>query len=52
MTNTDQTFPKDIVGYADNISVRAGDAIQFKISCYSPGKYVADLVRIVCGKSS
>lgn len=37
----------EIVGYADRLSVAAGESIAFKVSSYIPGRYKADLVRIV-----
>ena len=38
-----------LTGYADRISVRAGDKIAFKVSSVGPGPYHAMLVRIVRG---
>jgi N,N-dimethylformamidase len=38
-----------LTGYADRISVRAGETISFKISSAGPGPYSAMLVRIVRG---
>ena len=38
----------DIVGYADRFSVRAGDTIQFMVSCKLPS-YQADVVRLIHG---
>ncbi len=38
-----------LTGYADRISVRAGEKIAFKISSAGPGPYHAMLVRIIRG---
>ena len=38
-----------LTGYADRISVRAGEKISFKVSSVGPGAYHAMLVRIVRG---
>ena len=38
-----------LIGYADRISVRAGEKISFKVSSVGPGPYNAMLVRIVRG---
>ena len=38
-----------LTGYADRISVRAGETIAFKISSHGTGPFSASLVRIVCG---
>ena len=38
-----------LIGYADRISVRAGEKIAFKISSTASGPYNATLVRIVRG---
>jgi N,N-dimethylformamidase len=38
-----------LIGYADRISVRAGETIAFKISSHGTGPFSASLVRIVCG---
>ena len=38
-----------LTGYADRISVRAGEKIAFKVSSVGPGPYHAMLVRIVRG---
>ena len=38
-----------LIGYADRISVRAGEKIAFKVSSEGPGPYNAMLVRIVRG---
>ena len=38
-----------LTGYADRISVRAGEKISFKVSSVGPGPYNAMLVRIVRG---
>ena len=42
-------FVKEIVGYADPLSVRAGDALNVCISCDVPGEYDATLVRLISG---
>ena len=38
-----------LTGYADRISVRAGETIAFKVSSHGSGPFSANLVRIVCG---
>jgi N,N-dimethylformamidase len=38
-----------LTGYADRVSVRAGEKISFKVSSVGPGPYHAMLVRIVRG---
>jgi N,N-dimethylformamidase len=38
-----------LIGYADRISVRAGEKIAFKVSSVGPGPYNAMLVRIIRG---
>ena len=38
-----------LTGYADRISVRAGETVAFKISSHGTGPFSASLVRIVCG---
>ena len=38
-----------LTGYADRISVRAGETIAFKISSGGSGPFSASLVRIICG---
>lgn len=38
-----------LTGYANRISVRAGETISFKVSSVGPGPYSAMLVRIVRG---
>jgi N,N-dimethylformamidase len=42
-------FVKQIVGYADPLSVRAGDTLNVCISCDVPGEYDATLVRLISG---
>ncbi|HTK97926.1 MAG TPA: N,N-dimethylformamidase beta subunit family domain-containing protein [Pseudomonadales bacterium] len=42
-------FVKEIVGYANPLSVRAGDALDICISCDRPGEYDATLVRLISG---
>lgn len=37
------------MGYGWPWTVRAGDAIDFKVSTYADGPYRADLVRLICG---
>ena len=39
---------RTLVGYADRLSVLAGEEIGFKVSCRSP-TYHADIVRLVHG---
>ena len=38
-----------LTGYADRISVRAGETIAFKVSSHGSGPFSASLVRVVCG---
>ena len=38
-----------LTGYADRISVRAGETVAFKVSSQGTGPFSASLVRIVCG---
>lgn len=38
-----------ILGYSDRLSVRAGETIRFMVSCDTPQRFRADLVRIRCG---
>lgn len=38
-----------LTGYANRVSVRAGETIAFKVSSHGPGPYAASLVRIVRG---
>jgi N,N-dimethylformamidase len=40
---------KNIVAYADPLSVRAGDTLEVFVSCDVPGEYTAELVRLVSG---
>ena len=40
---------KTIVGYADRLSVAPGETLRFMVSCYVPGSYRADIVRLICG---
>ena len=40
---------KTIVGYADPLSVRAGDALSVFVSCEAAGEFNASLVRLVSG---
>ncbi|NOX51960.1 MAG: LamG domain-containing protein, partial [Gammaproteobacteria bacterium] len=42
-------FCKDLVGYCDPISVRAGEKINFKFSAYVPGEASASIVRLISG---
>jgi len=37
-----------ITGYADKISARPGETLQFMVNCERP-RYRADIVRLVCG---
>ncbi len=43
---------KTLVGYCDPLSVAPGETVAFKVSCYAPGPYRADIVRLVCGDTS
>tara|TARA_Y100001934_G_C12386067_1_gene795829 strand:- start:12386 stop:14605 length:2220 start_codon:yes stop_codon:yes gene_type:complete len=36
-----------IIGYTDKLSARPGETIAFKVSCSSPQKYYANLVRVI-----
>ena len=38
-----------LIGYADRLSLRPGETINFKVSCSSADPYEARLVRIICG---
>ncbi len=40
---------KKILGYADVWSVAPGGTVNVKVSTYGPGRYRADLVRVICG---
>ena len=44
-----QPFIKEIVGYADPLSVSAGDTLNVCVSCDVPGEYEATLVRLISG---
>ena len=37
-----------LIGYADRLSVRPGETIEFKVSSQDPAPFAASLVRIVC----
>ena len=37
-----------LIGYADRLSVRPGETIDFKVSSQGPAPFEASLVRIVC----
>ncbi len=41
--------PKKLTGYADPLSAAPGERVRFMVSCYAPGSYRADLVRLICG---
>ncbi len=41
--------PKQITGYCEPLSLRAGDHISLKASSHSPGPATLDIVRISCG---
>ena len=43
---------KTLVGYADRLSVAPGETLRFMVSCYVPGSYRADIVRLICGDES
>jgi N,N-dimethylformamidase len=43
--------PRTVVGYSSELSVRAGDNIDFKVNSTSGGSYDADLVRVINGES-
>jgi N,N-dimethylformamidase len=43
--------PRTIVGYSSELSVRAGDTIDFKVNSTEGGSYEADLVRVINGES-
>lgn len=38
-----------LIGYADRLSLRPKETINFKVSCNGPDPYEARLVRIICG---
>jgi N,N-dimethylformamidase len=40
---------KQVIGYADRWSAAPGDTVGFKVGTYGPGRYRADLVRVICG---
>ena len=40
---------KTILAYADVVSVRPGDTVQFMVSCEHATTFQADFVRIICG---
>lgn len=42
-------MPAPLIGYADRVSLYAGESISFRISCVGPEPYEAALVRIVNG---
>ena len=37
-----------LIGYADRMSVRPGETINFKVSSSGPDPYTASLVRLIC----
>lgn len=39
----------EIRAYADRLEARPGEEIQFKVSCDRPGRFRADIVRLICG---
>ena len=41
-----------IHGYADRLSVAPGEAVEFKVSCEEPGRYRADVVRLIHGDTN
>ena len=41
-----------IHGYCDRLSVAPGEPIEFKVSCEEPGRYRADIVRLVHGDTN
>ena len=40
---------KQIAGYCVPLSVAPGESIEFKVSCYQPGSYRVDPVKLICG---
>jgi N,N-dimethylformamidase len=46
-----QEAPRTIVGYSSELSVRAGDKIDFMVNAVNGGSYKADLVRVINGES-
>ncbi|MBT3557576.1 MAG: hypothetical protein HN491_07430, partial [Rhodospirillales bacterium] len=40
---------KKITGYTSDWSVMPGDTLDVMVSTYGPGRYRADLVRVICG---
>ncbi len=51
-SHSDTKMNKTMAGYADHLTAHSGDTVKFMVSCYSPGSYDADLVRVVCGDTS
>jgi N,N-dimethylformamidase len=44
--------PTTIHGYADRLSVAPGERIELKVSCEEPGRYRADVVRLIHGDTN
>ena len=44
--------PTTIHGYADRLSVAPGEPIEFKVSTDAPGRYRADVVRLIHGDTN
>jgi len=45
----DPAFRKTILGYCDPLTVEAGERLRLFVSCYTPGHFRCDLVRLICG---
>ena len=43
--------PRTLVGYSSELSVRAGENVDFKVNSIDGGSYEADLVRVINGDS-
>jgi N,N-dimethylformamidase len=41
-----------VQGYANRLSVAPGERVEFKVSCEEPGRYRADVVRLIHGDTS
>lgn len=42
---------RNLIGYSSELSVRAGDKLEFMVNNLTPGEYQADLVRVINGES-
>ncbi|MEX0286698.1 MAG: N,N-dimethylformamidase beta subunit family domain-containing protein [Paracoccaceae bacterium] len=48
VTEADLARELPITGYLDRVSARPGERIEAKVSVQTPGRYTADVVRILC----